>query len=191
MPTLSGALSADVNGRYFVGPAGYQPKGTRVGSTDFAVAHALLVAADGTTALLPSPQAIVDGFSNPTTSAIQALPSHWNGGSWDRSRGDGSNGLWVNVTKLPTVATSTDAGVNSAATSQQILAANGARRGLLLTNTDANDAYLYYGTTATLTKFSVKIPAGAYWEMPLPIYTGRIDVIWAADGSGALIGSEI
>lgn len=33
--------------------------------------------------------------------------------------------------------------------------------------------------------------AGAAWEMPQPIYTGRIDAIWSTDGSGSLIGSEL
>lgn len=90
-----------------------------------------------------------------------------------------------------TVSTSTDVSLASAATSAQLLAANTARKGLFLTNTDANTAYLYYGTTATTTKFTVMIPTGAYWEMPQPIYLGRIDCIWSADGSGALIGSEV
>ena len=74
---------------------------------------------------------------------------------------------------------------------QQLLPSNAARRGLLLTNTDANDAYLYYGTTASASKFTVKVPPGGYWEMPRPVYTGRIDAVWSADGSGSLIGSEL
>lgn len=90
-----------------------------------------------------------------------------------------------------TVASSTDVSLASSASSAQLLAANADRRGLLLTNTDATDCYLYYGTTATSTKFTVRIPSDGYWEMPYPIYTGRIDVIWAADGGGSLIGSEL
>jgi hypothetical protein len=86
--------------------------------------------------------------------------------------------------------TSTDVALASAATSAQLLAANAARKGLMLTNTDANAVYLYYGTTATTAKYSVLIPSNGFWEMPQPIYTGRIDVIWAADGSGSLIGTE-
>lgn len=85
----------------------------------------------------------------------------------------------------------TDVSLASAATSAQLLAANLGRKGLLLTNTDANAVYLYYGTTATTSKFTVKIPTDGYWEMPQPIYTGRIDVIWAADGAGSLVGSEL
>lgn len=89
------------------------------------------------------------------------------------------------------VSTSTDVAVDSSSTSVTIVAAKSKRKGLLLTNTDANDVYLYYGVTAVATKFTVRIPAGAHWEMPYPIYTGNIDAIWAANGSGALIGSEL
>lgn len=90
-----------------------------------------------------------------------------------------------------TVSSSTDVSLASSATSAQVVAANTSRKGLLLNNTDTNTAYLYYGTTATTSKFSVAIPSGGYWEMPKPTYTGRIDAIWAADGSGSLIGSEL
>lgn len=90
-----------------------------------------------------------------------------------------------------TVSSSTDVSRDSSAITVQLLAANSSRKGLLLNNTDANAVYIYYGTAATLTKFTAKIPANSYWEMPQPIYTGRIDAIWAADGSGGLIGSEL
>lgn len=100
-------------------------------------------------------------------------------------------GAEVQGVEEPPVSTSTDVSLNSSASSAQLLAANANRRGLLLTNTDANAVYVYYGTTASATKFTVKIPTDGYWEMPKPIYTGRIDVIWVADGAGALIGSEL
>lgn len=80
----------------------------------------------------------------------------------------------------------------SAATSAQLLASTTTRAGLMLTNTDANDVYVKYGTTASATSFTVKIPGnGGYWEMPKPIYTGRIDAIWVADGAGSLIATEL
>jgi hypothetical protein len=95
------------------------------------------------------------------------------------------------------VSTATVTALASAATSAQLLASTAGRRGLLLTNTDANGVYVKYGTTASATSFSVFIPGGdttngfGYWEMPAPIYTGRIDAIWAADGSGSLIATEL
>lgn len=106
--------------------------------------------------------------------------------------GDATNGLDVDVTRVPKIsAVQSDVALASTAASQQVLAANSSRSGLLLTNTDANAVYVYYGTTATATKFTVIIPSGGYWEMPAPCYTGRIDAIWAADGAGSLIGSEL
>jgi len=79
----------------------------------------------------------------------------------------------------------------SAAASAQLLAANAARKGLILVNTDANDCYVKYGTTSSATSFTAKIPNNGYWEMPKPIYTGRIDVIWSAAGSGSLYATEL
>jgi hypothetical protein len=92
---------------------------------------------------------------------------------------------------LPRATTVVDVSLASAATSAQLLAANANRIGLTLTNTDANGVYVYFGTTATATKFTVLIPADGYYEMPQPIYTGRIDAIWSANGSGSLIGTEL
>lgn len=76
--------------------------------------------------------------------------------------------------------------VDSTASSTTLLAANIGRRGVIIVNTDANDLYLKYGTTATTASggWTVKIGSGGYWEMPQPIYTGIIDGIWSADGSG-------
>lgn len=95
------------------------------------------------------------------------------------------------IVALPRVSTSTDISLASSASTAQLVAANTARLGMVLTNTDANPAYIYFGTTATLTKFSHKINSGERWVMDQPIYTGRIDAIWAADGAGSLIGSDL
>lgn len=89
------------------------------------------------------------------------------------------------------VATATVTSLASSATSAQLLASTAGRLGLLLSNTDANDVYVKYGTTASLTSFTVKIPGNYYWEMPHPVYTGRIDAIWAADGTGSLYATEL
>lgn len=89
-----------------------------------------------------------------------------------------------------TVSTVTLTALASAATSAQLLAANAARLGLRLENTDANGVYVKYGTTASSTSFDVYMPGGSSFEMPGPIYTGRIDAIWVADGSGSLYATE-
>jgi hypothetical protein len=92
---------------------------------------------------------------------------------------------------LPRATTVVDVSLASDTTSAQLLAANANRIGLTLTNTDANGVYVYFGTTAVATKFTVLIPAGGYYEMPQPIYTGRLDALWAGNGSGSLIGTEL
>lgn len=97
----------------------------------------------------------------------------------------------VQIANAPTVSTASLTSLASAATSAQLLAANTSRKGLTLFNTDANGVYVKYGTTASATSFTVLIPTNGYWEMPEPIYTGRIDAIWAADGSGSLYATEL
>ena len=79
----------------------------------------------------------------------------------------------------------------SLGTSQQALAANVGRRGLIVHNTDGNACYLKYGATASAASFTVVVAAGGSWTMPEPIYTGRIDAIWAADGTGSLFMTEL
>lgn len=82
---------------------------------------------------------------------------------------------------------------SSSSSSIKLVDANGYRRGLIVVNTDANSLYLRYGDTATTAAdgFTVIIPANGTWEMPLPVYTGRIDGIWAADGSGVAEITEL
>lgn len=95
------------------------------------------------------------------------------------------------LTVLQSASSASLSSLASAATSAQFLAANSARKGLMLTNTDANAVLVKYGTTASASSFTVRIIQNAYWEMPKPIYTGRIDAIWEADGSGSLFGTEM
>ena len=92
---------------------------------------------------------------------------------------------------LETVSAATVTSLASAATSAQLLAANASRKGLILNNTDANAVLVKYGTTASSTSYTVRILQNGYWEMPKPIYTGRIDVIWEADGSGSIYATEM
>jgi len=92
----------------------------------------------------------------------------------------------------PVVATASLTALASLATTQQLLAANSARQGLILVNTDANNVKIKYGTTASATSFTAIVPAnGGIWEMPYPVYTGRIDAIWDADGAGSLYATEM
>ncbi len=90
---------------------------------------------------------------------------------------------------MATTAASVSA-VASSATSVTVLSTTAGRRGLSLYNSDANDCYVKFGTTASATDFRVKIPSGGFYEMPEPIYNGRIDAIWSVDGAGFLHVTE-
>ena len=90
----------------------------------------------------------------------------------------------------PATARATLSSVASSTTSQQVLPANSLRRGVIAHNSDANPCWLKYGSIASTTSYTYRIDAGGHWEMPQPIYSGRIDVIWATDGDGALYVTE-
>lgn len=82
--------------------------------------------------------------------------------------------------------------VNSAATSATLVATNTDRLGVIINNTDANALYVKLGTTATTSSYAYKVPSGETLTLwGIPMYTGRIDGIWAADGSGAAIITEL
>lgn len=49
---------------------------------------------------LPSAAALADGASNPTTPTVGAASLMYNGTTWDRMRGDTTNGLAVDVTRV-------------------------------------------------------------------------------------------
>lgn len=40
--------------------------------------------------------------------------------------------------------------------------------------------YLKFGTTASTTSYTVQIPAGGYFEFPLPTYPGVVHGIWSS-----------
>lgn len=78
----------------------------------------------------------------------------------------------------------------SSATSVQASAAAD-RRFWSFQNKSTQTAYIKFGATASITasseSFTVEVPAGAYYEMPAAIYTGRIDVIWASANGYAMV----
>lgn len=89
------------------------------------------------------------------------------------------------------ITTSTPANVASSATSVQLLAANANRRAASITNDSTQILYIKYGTTASATDYKVALGPQAYFEFPLPIYTGRVDGIWAAANGAARITEEV
>lgn len=92
------------------------------------------------------------------------------------------------VQNTPVVAASaTLANVASSASSVTLLASNAARRGVVIYNESTAILYVKFGATASATSYTVQIPAGGYWEMSHPAYTGIIDGIWSAANGNARI----
>lgn len=89
------------------------------------------------------------------------------------------------------ITTSTPTNVASSATSVQLLAANANRRAASIFNDSTQDLYIKEGTTASATDFLTIIPPKSLYEFPLPIYTGRVDGIWAAANGSARIVEKV
>lgn len=79
----------------------------------------------------------------------------------------------------------------SATGSATIITANDSRRGLTISNTDANPLYIKFGATASATSMTAIVPTFTTWTMTDPIYTGVIDGIWTVNGSGAANATEM
>lgn len=79
--------------------------------------------------------------------------------------------------------------VDSAASSTVLLAVDTARRGLIVTNTDANALYvLLDGGTASTTNYSFSLATGE--SATVPDYPGPLTGIWAGNGSGVALLSH-
>ncbi len=89
------------------------------------------------------------------------------------------------------VSSGTPVSLASATSSATVVASNTSRTGLILNNTDDNVCYVKFGSSASASSFTVLLNPGDYWEMGTPVYTGIVTAIWAADGSGSLIGTEL
>lgn len=71
--------------------------------------------------------------------------------------------------------------------------AEGPRLGASIVNTATQDAYILLGTgTASITNYTVKLPTGgeAIYETPFG-YSGAIQVVFAAAGTGDLVITKI
>ena len=80
-----------------------------------------------------------------------------------------------------TCTTAVKTNVTSSATSVTILAANNNRRGAIVFNESTAILYLSYGTTAaSLTSYSVRLPANTSWIIDVPTWTGEVRGIGAA-----------
>ena len=81
--------------------------------------------------------------------------------------------------------------VNDTAVSTTLLAANVNRLGAAIFNDSTVALFVKFGTTASATSFTVKIDPQGYYEVAFPVYSGRIDGIWASDASGAARITEL
>lgn len=87
----------------------------------------------------------------------------------------------------PATATRTSVDSVTTAGGVTILAANAARRGATIANTDANPLYLMFAAAGSVaaTDFDVKLLQDETLQLAPGEYTGVIAGIWSADGSGA------
>lgn len=98
--------------------------------------------------------------------------------------------LWADLrgrlTTKQTAGTATLTNVAASASSVTILAANTARLGATIVNDSTQVLYLKMGATASSTSYTVKLAAGAYYEVPFG-YTGILDGIWASASGNARV----
>jgi hypothetical protein len=88
------------------------------------------------------------------------------------------------VSSLSSVATSTTAVV--------LVAQNASRQGLYIVNENsAENLFLAFGATATLTGYSVKLAPGAEYEMPTALFTLLVSGIWDGATAGFARVTEI
>lgn len=69
--------------------------------------------------------------------------------------------------------------VASSVTSVSLLSSNASRKGLILFNDSNSVCYVAFAGTASSTAFTVKMAAGAFYEMPIPVYRGAVSAIWS------------
>ena len=84
------------------------------------------------------------------------------------------------------------ANVASSASSVTLFAADttaGTNGGRTVFNDSTAVLYVKFGTTASATSYTVQIPAGGYFEFPLPLYDGEVDGIWASANGNARLTS--
>ncbi len=93
------------------------------------------------------------------------------------------------VTATPSSSsTATLSNVSGSASSVTLLASNASRKNATFFNDSTSLLYIKFGTTASTTSYTVQVPPGYYYEMPIgQMYTGRIDGIWSAANGAARV----
>lgn len=85
--------------------------------------------------------------------------------------------------------TASDTTVSVGTTSVTAVAANSARKGLIIANCNGGRTiYLRFGSTAaTTTAFAFALTQGSTYEMATPVYTGAIQAIASGGGASILV----
>ena len=93
--------------------------------------------------------------------------------------GAGPTGTGSMRQTIANAATPTSANVAASITNVTLLASSATRLGAAFYNDSSSAMYLKLGATSSTTSFTVKLVAGAYYEIPGPhIYSGIVDGIW-------------
>lgn len=91
------------------------------------------------------------------------------------------------INAVAQASTGTTSSVAASVTNVQLLAANTNRKGFTIYNDGANNLFIKFGTTASTTSYTIKIPATGLYEAQSTTYTGEIDGIWdVASGSARI-----
>lgn len=90
-------------------------------------------------------------------------------------------------TEIARPATATLTNVSGSASSVTLLSLNANRKGFMIYNDSNADLYVKFGTTASVTSFTVKLGKDEFYEMNERVYTGRIDGIWSSATGAARI----
>jgi nucleoside-diphosphate-sugar epimerase len=78
--------------------------------------------------------------------------------------------------------------VNDQATSTTLIAANTLAKERIIYNDSSSIMYIKFGITASATDYTAKLFPD---DIIITKYTGRIDVVWSADSSGAAKVTEL
>lgn len=79
---------------------------------------------------------------------------------------------------------------NPSLTALVVLPSNPQRVAASLFNGSASNVFLGLSGIVSLTNYTVKLVPGSLYELPDPIYTGDVTVIWDALSAGTLLVSE-
>lgn len=101
-----------------------------------------------------------------------------------------SGNITASSATIVTSNTPTVTQVASSASNITLLALNASRKMAMFFNDSTQILYLKLGATASTSSYTVKMAAGAYYELPAPIWTGKIDGIWASSNGNALVTEE-